>query len=386
MLAAINNICENSTVTLEKKYTTIRSKLEADLKICSDMENSLEKRNIAFKFKETATQFINMRKLLRLTNMTEATAEAMANDIDIKYFKLMRSSLCLKILKQPELLIEFADHIRIYEETERSYTLHQVAIKHSDIDINIELHRSVYKQSSRLMIPLEKSVLVYDTMRKVSQEIEFPDLVSSVETVNNNVCGALPNKGVVVCPTENKKMRMVLKTHESCIGIVKSSGLFGCFYVTVRLEKVGQLRKYTSEGKLDDVLKSNEKGDTVFTYEIGEVKLSKDEKKIYVVDTVTGIVIVSVKPFSLMKIISNVKKPIGIALIQAESMFILLSDGKVTQTIDDGKTFYTVIEKGNIGEKYHSICWDGFDTIFVICSQDSTLYIQHHQLNFKKEY
>jgi hypothetical protein len=103
-------------------------------------------------------------------------------------------------------------------------------------------------------------------------------------------------------------------------------------------------------------------------------------------------VIVSAKPFSLMKIISNVKEPKGIALIQAESMFILLSDGKVTQTIDDGKTFYTVIEKGTLIEtrrvetNYHSICWDGFSTIFIICSQGSNLKILQHQLNFRNEY
>lgn len=317
--------------------------------------------------------------------MTKATSEAMAIDSHVKHFNLTRSSLCLKILKQPELLIESADHIRIYGRTGTYNILREVAV----YPLNITFCRSVFKHPSSLIIPLIKTVFLYDTMRKVSQEIDFPDLVSSVEKLKDKYVAALPDKGVVICPTGNNKMQMVLKTHEPCIGIVKSSA---SFYVTVRVGKVGQLRKYTSEGKLDDVLKSNEKGDSVFTDNIGEVKISKDEKKIYVVDTVTGIVIVSAKPFSLMKIISNVKEPKGIALIQAESMFILLSDGKVTQTIDDGKTFYTVIEKGTLIEtrrvetNYHSICWDGFSTIFIICSQGSNLKILQHQLNFRNEY
>ncbi|XP_060579924.1 uncharacterized protein LOC132736740 [Ruditapes philippinarum] len=386
LFVAFNNLHENNTATIERKYRTIRTKLEADLKTCSDMENNLEKGHVVLKCKDEAMHFINMRKLLRVTDMTQATAEAMSSDANVKHFQLTRSSLCLKILNQPELLIEIADRTRIYKETGISNILREFAIG----IFYSEFYKSVYKEPSSLIIPLKESVFVYNTMKNISEEIDFPDLVSSVEKVKNNFFAALPNKGVVVCPTGNKNTQVVLKTNEPCIGIVKSST---SFYVTVRVEKTGQLRKYTSAGKLDDVLKSNEKGDSVFTDRIGEVKISKDEKKIYVVDTKTGIVIVSAKPYSLIKIISNVKEPQGIALIQAESMFILLSDGTVTQTTDDGKSFYNVIEKGthidmdSIGRKdYHSICWDGFATLFVIFSQSRNLKILQHQLNFKNEY
>lgn len=63
LFAAFNNLHENNIATIERKYKTIRTKLQADLKTCSDMEKNLEKGYVALKCEEKSMQFINIRKL-----------------------------------------------------------------------------------------------------------------------------------------------------------------------------------------------------------------------------------------------------------------------------------------------------------------------------------
>ncbi|XP_060553297.1 uncharacterized protein LOC132714426 [Ruditapes philippinarum] len=391
LFAAFNSLQQNHTEAIERKYKEIRGKLEADLKTCNEMENSLKDGDIPLQYKEKSMQFIKMKMLLREISVIEETANAINGDVEAEHFNLMRSSVCLTILKQPNVLVDFADNVRIYKETGTANILHTVTL-----DADDGFYKSVYKQPSDLIVPLQKSILVFDTMKNMSQIINCPDIVSSVESVEKTFFAALPNRGQVIYPTENTKTQLVLQTNEPCIGIVKSSN---DFYVTVVSGMHGQLRKYTGTGKLDDVLKSNESGKHIFTKNIGEVKLSKNEKNVYVVDSTTGIVIVSAKQFNVMKIVSNARSPKSIALIEAEGMFILHSNGEVSQTIDEGSTFNTIIEGETIEEsqrisrkrskhnrpskqkRYYSICWDGFTSLYVIYSHELSLNIRKHQLS-----
>ncbi|XP_053399199.1 uncharacterized protein LOC128556972 [Mercenaria mercenaria] len=362
---------QKHTETVERKCVKLRGKLENDIQTCVEMEESLKKSELALKCEDKTKQFVTMKQLLKQLVIVETTANAMVNEVPEKSLELKRTPLCSRVLNQPELLIDFSEDVRLYKTIGEADTVCQRELNIASYKYDGIRFTCIYRGPSELVFSDNSSISIHDTMRNQTKQTRFPVKISAIAVEKDKIFIALQDQGLVVTPGVNDEMKTVLKTVEPCVGIIKSSNMF---YVTVVSNHAGQLREYTIKGNLNNVLKTNDKGKNIFTDGIGEVKISKQEKKLYVVDRNAGVVIASVVTFKILKIISNLNGPKGISLVDDMSLFVLFETGEVRQTIDEGETWNIVFKeepepKGRMKVRtrektiYHSICWDGYSSI-----------------------
>ncbi|XP_045204148.2 uncharacterized protein LOC123557031 [Mercenaria mercenaria] len=383
---------QKHTETVERKCVKLRGKLENDIQTCVEMEDSLKKSELALKCEDKMKQFVTMKQLLKQLVIVETTANAMINEVPEKSLELKRTPLCSRVLNQPELLIDFSEDVRLYKTIGEADTVCRRVLSLEVYEYEKTRYTCIYRGPSELVFSDNSSISIHDTMRNQTKQMSFPVKISAIAVEKDKIFIALQDQGLVVTPGENDKMITVLTTVEPCVGIIKSSNMF---YVTVVSNHAGQLREYTLNGSLNNVLKTNDKGKNIFTGCIGEVKISKQEMKLYVVDRNAGVVIASAATFKILKIISNLNSPKGISLVDDMSLFVLFETGEVRQTIDEGETWNIVFKKepepepkgrmrGSTREKtiYHSICWDGYSSMYVSCISGKCLKVMQYRLEF----
>ncbi|XP_053399197.1 uncharacterized protein LOC128556971 [Mercenaria mercenaria] len=379
---------QKHTETIERKCVKLRGKLENDIQTCVEMEDSLKKSELALKCEDKIEQFVTIKQLLKQLVIVETTANAMVNEVPEKSLELKRTPLCSRVLNQPELLIDFSEDMRVYKTIGEADTVCNRKINIEYKEYKMLRCTCIYRGPSELIFTDSPSISIHDTMRKQTKQMSFPIKISAIAVEQDKFFIALQDKGLIVTPGENDEMKTILKTVEPCVGIIKSSNMF---YVTVVSNQAGQLREYTIKGNLNNVLKTNDKGENIFTDGIGDIKISKQEKKLYVVDKKVGVVIASVITFKIIKIISNLNGPKGISLVDDISLFVLFENGEVRQTADEGETWNVVFKKEpnmrygfglDRNTIYHSVCWDGYSSMYVSCSYGPYLKVMQHRLEF----
>ncbi|XP_053400543.1 uncharacterized protein LOC123557029 [Mercenaria mercenaria] len=254
---------QKHTETVERKCVKLRGKLENDIQTCVEMEESLKKSELALKCEDKTKQFVTMKQLLKQLVIVETTANAMVNEVPEKSLELKRTPLCSRVLNQPELLIDFSEDVRLYKTTGEADTVCERKLNIFSTESN-EYKKMrctcIYRSPIDLIFSDNSSLSIYDRMRKQTKQMSFRIKISAITVEKDTFFIALQDQGLIVTPGENDKMMAVLKTGEPCVGVIKSSSMF---YVTVASNQAGQLREYTLKGNLNNVLKTNDKGENI---------------------------------------------------------------------------------------------------------------------------